>query len=87
MLIYVNIEEKNLEFFLIMLIHVKIIKKFKKKFETNVNFMITLCKNHRQTDRQTHQKHSSEPHKREKKYFIYVLLFAHLRQSSFQKHI
>ncbi len=42
-----------------MLIYVKSWKKIKNKFLIYVN----LCKYHRQTDGQTHQKYSSEPHK------------------------
>ena len=51
-----------------MLIYVKIIKKIKIFFLIYVNFMLILCKYHRQTDRQTHQKYSSEPHKKLKIY-------------------
>jgi len=46
-----------------MLIYVKSWKKIKNKFLIYVN----LCKYHRQTDGQTHQKYSSEPHKIQKK--------------------
>jgi len=43
MLIFVNIEEKNVIFMIIY---------------------VNLCKYRRQTDNLTHQKYSSEPHKR-----------------------